>query len=176
LLPKPGENEDEEPAPGAVVPREPHQRSPLRPLAGVVAVAMFALVIVVAALGWVPIAAAAFAGAVALVLLRIISLDEAYSGLNPEILLLIAGMLVIGLALETTGLARIVMQSITIWVAPFHPIVALGVLYLFTLLLTEFLSNAGVAVLVTPLAVALGQSLYVDPPPFVVAVMIAASA
>lgn len=178
LLPKPAApgDEEDEPAPGAVVPREPHERSRLRPIAGISAVAMFAVVIIVAAMGWAPIAAAAFAGAVGLVLLRIISLDEAYSGLKPEILLLIAGMLVIGLALETTGLARIVIQSLTIWVAPFHPIVALAALYLVTLFLTEILSNAGVAVLVTPLAVALGQSLYVDPRPFVVAVMMAASA
>ena len=175
LLPR-GPCEGEEPPPGAVAPRDPHARSRLRPLAGAAALSMFALVILVAAMGWAPIAAAAFAGAVALVLMRIISLDEAYSGLNPEILLLIAGMLVIGLALETTGLARTVMQAVTLWVAPFHPLVALAVLYLFTLLLTEFLSNAGVAVLVTPLAVALGQSLYVDPRPFVVAVMMAASA
>ncbi len=176
LLPRPGSGADDEPAPGAVAPREPPVRSPLRPVAGAAALAMFALVILVAAMGWAPIAAAAFAGAVTLVLLRIISLDEAYSGLKPEILLLIAGMLVIGLALETTGLARTAIQSLTLWVAPFHPIVALAVLYLVTLFLTEVLSNAGVAVLVTPLAVALGQSLYVDPRPFVVAVMMAASA
>ena len=45
-----------------------------------------------------------------------------------------------------------------------------------TLFLTELLSNATVAVLLTPVAVALAESLGVDPRPFVVAVMIAASA
>jgi di/tricarboxylate transporter len=49
-------------------------------------------------------------------------------------------------------------------------------LYGATLFLTEILSNAAVAVLVTPLAVALAQNLGVNPRPFLVAVMMAASA
>jgi di/tricarboxylate transporter len=44
------------------------------------------------------------------------------------------------------------------------------------LLLTELLSNATVAVLVTPLAVALAEALAVNPRPFLVAVMMAGSA
>src|SRR5205085_2075163 len=53
---------------------------------------------------------------------------------------------------------------------------ALTLLYGATLLLTEVLSNAAVAVLLTPLAVALAESLGVSPRPFVIAVMLAASA
>ncbi len=152
------------------------ERSKLRPWAAALAVGMFILVVTLAALGVGHIAALAFAGAIALVLLRVLSLDEAYGGLQPDILLLIAGMLVLGIAIETTGLAENVMRSLTVWLTPFHPLVALAVLYLVTLILTEIMSNAGVAVLVTPLAVALGQALFVDPRPFVVAVMMAASA
>ena len=53
-----------------------------------------------------PIAATAFAGAVLLILLRVITADEAYHGLRPEVLMLIAGMVVLGIALDQTGLAR----------------------------------------------------------------------
>ena len=56
------------------------------------------------------------------------------------------------------------------------PLVALIALYGATLFLTELLSNATVAVLVTPVAVALAESLGVSPRPFLVAVMIAGSA
>ena len=56
------------------------------------------------------------------------------------------------------------------------PLVALIVLYLATMVLTELLSNATVAVLITPIAVALAESLGVDPRPFLVGVMMAASA
>ena len=53
---------------------------------------------------------------------------------------------------------------------------ALFVLYGVTLFATELLSNATVAVLITPIAVALAESLGVDPRPFLVCVMMAASA
>ena len=56
------------------------------------------------------------------------------------------------------------------------PLIALVVLYIVTMVLTERLSNATVAVLVTPIAVALANSLGVSPRPFLVAVMMAASA
>src|SRR5690606_8673657 len=92
----PGRKGDDDPIPGEIVPAEPHPRYAFKPLRAAVAVTMFGAVIVVAALGWAPIAAAAFAGAVGLVLLRVISINDAYSGLKPDILLLIAGMLVIG--------------------------------------------------------------------------------
>ena len=46
-----------------------------------------------AAFNVAPIAACAFAGAVLLILLRVITADEAYSGLRPEVLMLIAGMI-----------------------------------------------------------------------------------
>ena len=56
------------------------------------------------------------------------------------------------------------------------PLAALIILYGVTLVATEFLSNAAVAVLITPIAVALAESLGVDPRPFLVGVMMAASA
>lgn len=137
---------------------------------------VFVGVVAVAALDIAPIAAAAFAGAVLLILLRVISPDEAYGGLRPQILLLIAGMVVIGIALEQTGLAVSATNALAGWVGGFEPLLALILLYGATLLLTELLSNATVAVLVTPLAVALAETLGVSPRPFLVAVMIAGSA
>lgn len=141
-----------------------------------ISVAVFAGVIVLAALGIAPIAAAAFAGAVLLILLRVISPDEAYAGLRPEVLLLIAGMVVVGLAIELSGLAASATALLIDVIRPFGPWTALAILYGVTLFATEFLSNAAVAVLVTPIAVALAESLGVDPRPFLIAVMMAASA
>ena len=43
--------------------------------------------------------------AVLLILMRVLSAEEAYSGLRPEVLMLIAGMVVLGIALDVTGLA-----------------------------------------------------------------------
>ena len=149
---------------------------PLRPVPALVSFLVFVTVVVAAALGWAPIAAAAFAGAVLLILLGVIGAEEAYQGLRPEILLIIAGMVVIGLSLEATGLAALVTHGLLAGAQPAGPLLALVVLYGATLFLTEILSNAAVAVMVTPIAVALAQSLHVSPRPFLVAVMLAASA
>ena len=123
-----------------------------------------------------PIAACAFAGAVLLIVLRVITADEAYHGLRPDILMLIAGMVVLGIALEETGLAHAATKADRGRLHDLPPLAALIGLYAVTLFLTELLSNATVAVLVTPVAVALAEALGVSPRPFIVAVMIAGSA
>lgn len=152
------------------------EKQPLRPLKAVLSITVFIGVVAIAALNIAPIAASAFAGAVLLILLRVISADDAYKGLRPEILLLIAGMVVVGIALEKTGLAD---AATAVTVEPMRrlgPTASLVLLYAATLLLTELLSNATVAVLVTPVAVAIAESLGVSPRPFIVAVMMAGSA
>lgn len=152
------------------------ERRPLRPWRALASITVFVGVVALAALDLAPIAASAFAGAVLLILLRVITADEAYGGLRPEILLLIAGMVVIGIALEETGLAAAASNALVGSLDSVSPLVALIVLYGATLFLTELLSNATVAVLITPLAVALAESLGVSPRPFLVAVMMAGSA
>ena len=77
--------------------------------------------------------------------------------------------------------AALVATGLGLWVFSrggwvFWPLGALIVLYGVTLFATELLSNATVAVLITPVAVALAESLGVDPRPFLVCVMMAASA
>jgi di/tricarboxylate transporter len=148
----------------------------LDPIRAAASLAVFAAVVGVAAVGLLPIAASAFAGAVGLVLARVISVEDAYKGLRPEILLLIAGMVVVGLSMEVTGLAALTTKAMVGWLQALGPIYALALIYGATLLLTELLSNAAVAVLLTPMAVALAESLGVSPRPFLVAVMMAASA
>ena len=150
-------------------------KRPLKPGKAITALGVFVGAIVLATFNVAPIAATAFAGAVLLILMRVISADEAYSGLRPEILILIAGMVVIGIAMEQSGLAEQASRMLIANVHDLSPLVALIVLYLITMVLTELLSNATVAVLVTPVAVALAESLAVSPRPFLVAVMMAAS-
>ncbi|MEG3179409.1 SLC13 family permease [Sphingomonas sp. LT1P40] len=149
---------------------------PLQPVKAAIALAIFVSAIVIAALGIAPIAASAFAGAVLLILLRVITADQAYGGLKPDILILIAGMVVIGIAMEESGLAATATEALVGSLHDLKPVIALIILYLVTMVLTELLSNATVAVLVTPIAVALAESLGVSPRPFLVAVMMAGSA
>jgi di/tricarboxylate transporter len=147
-----------------------------QPLQAGLSAAVFGGVVLIAALGIAPIAASAFAGAVLLILARVITAEEAYKGLRPEILLLIAGMVVVGLSLEVSGLASSATDGLIGVMHVLGPLGALVLLYGVTLVLTEFLSNAAVAVLLTPVAVALAESLDASPRPFLVGVMMAASA
>jgi di/tricarboxylate transporter len=137
---------------------------------------IFIAVVAASAVNLAPIAACAFAGAVLLIVLRVITADEAYHGLRPDILMLIAGMVVLGIALEETGLADAATKAIVGRLHNLPPLAALIGLYAVTLILTELLSNATVAVLVTPVAVALAEALGVSARPFIVAVMMAGSA
>lgn len=147
-----------------------------QPIKAMIASAIFVGAITIAALNIAPIAASAFAGAVLLILLRVITADQAYGGLRPDILILIAGMVVIGIAMEQSGLADAATRALVGSMREISPLVALIILYGATMVLTELLSNATVAVLVTPIAVALAESLGVSPRPFLVAVMMAGSA
>ena len=115
--------------------------------------------------------------AVALVLLtRCIDAEEAFSFIDGRLLALILAMLAIGAALEHSGAVTLVVT----WAAPriegLSPILIIWMIYLLTSMLTEMVSNNGVAVVVTPVAIGLAQALGVDARPLVVAVMVAASA
>ena len=148
----------------------------LRPWRAVASAVIFLAVVTAAALNVAPIAACAFAGAVLLILLRVITADEAYSGLRPEVLMLIAGMVVLGIALDETGLAGAATEALIGSMDGMSPLLALIILYGATLFATEVLSNATVAVLFTPIAVSMAEAFGVSPRPFLVAVMIAGSA
>src|SRR5690606_8803416 len=100
-----------------------------RPLAAFASATVFVAVVALAALDVAPIAACAFAGAVLLILLRVITPDEAYSGLRPDVLMLIAGMVVLGIALDVTGLAGEFSHGLIGSVAGLNPFLPAVVLY-----------------------------------------------
>ena len=152
------------------------EEKPLQPLRAGASLLVFVGVVAAAASGLAPIAATAFAGAVLLILARVITADEAYQGLRPDVLMLIAGMVVLGIALEETGLAQSATNLMIGSLDGVSPLLALIVIYGATLFATEILSNATVAVLFTPIAVSFAEALGVSPRPFLVAVMIAGSA
>lgn len=152
------------------------EQRPLRPLRALISLSVFVGVIAMATYGVAPLAACAFAGAVFLILIRVITPDEAYSGLRPEVLMLIAGMLVLGIALRVSGVAAEVTDFLIGDIDRLHPLIALILIYGIVLFATELLSNATVAVLFTPIAISVAEALAVSPRPFLVAVMVAGSA
>ncbi len=85
-------------------------------------------------------------------------------------------MLAIGKGLDNTGLVEHIVNASTPVLSIAPPIVALALVYVLASGLTEIVTNNAVAVIMTPIVIALAAGLGVDARPFVVAVMFAASA
>jgi len=154
---------------------EPSEK-PLRRTKAPIAVAAVLLVMGLAAFDVLPIAALALMAATAVVALGCLEADEAYRSIRWNILMLIFGMLALGTAMETTGAARLIVEGVALIAVGFGPLAVLSAVYLVTSLLTELMSNNAAAILLTPIAIGLAHQIGVDPRPFVVAVMFAASA
>ncbi|MFZ2102853.1 MAG: SLC13 family permease [Oricola sp.] len=133
-------------------------------------------VVVGAAFNLMPIAALALIGAVAVLVLRCVEVEEAVQSVDWRILGLIFAMLSVGVAMQKTHLVEIMIGYIAPILADMPPLAALAAVYVLATILTEIVTNNAVAVIVTPVAIGLAHSLGLDPRPFVVAVMMAASA
>lgn len=141
----------------------------------VTALAMLAIAIGTAALGWLPIVASALLGCVGLVVFRCLEPDEAYAAIDWRVVMLLAGLLPLGLALQNSGGADwLAGQAIAVF-GQYGPVATLAAIYLLTALLTELMSNNAAAVLVVPVAIAAADGLGVDAKPLLVAVAFAAS-
>lgn len=132
-------------------------------------------VIGAAAIGLLPIVASAILGCIALVALRCLSPDEAYAAVDWKVVMLLAGVLPLGIALEHSGGAAWLASNAIGLVGGMGPVACLAVVYLLTSALTEVMSNNAAAVLVVPIGIATAESLGVDAKPFLVAVAFAAS-
>jgi di/tricarboxylate transporter len=129
----------------------------------------------VAVLGWMPIVASSLLGCAALVMLRCLRPEEAYAAIDWRVIVLLAGVLPLGIALQKSGGADWVAQHALGWLSGYGPLVMLAAIYLLTAMMTEVMSNNAAAVLVVPIAISTAESMGVDAKPFLVAVAFAAS-
>ncbi len=135
-----------------------------------------ALVMGLATFNVLPVEALAIMAAAILVATGCLTPDEAYDAIQWRVLMLIFGMLALGLALEKTGTAALIVRELAALTAHLGPMVVLSLIFLLTSIMTEIVSNNATAILLTPIAIGLAQQLGVDPRPFAIAVLYAASA
>ena len=153
----------------------PSERPYRREKAPIALLAM-AGIVVLAALNLAPILPLAVSAMAVVLIARCIDAEEAFSFVEGRLLALIFAMLAVGAALEHTGAIELLVGSLAPWLENVPPVVLIWTIYFITTLLTELVSNNAIAVIMAPIAIALGQTIGVDPRPLVVAVMIAASA
>ena len=132
-------------------------------------------VVILSAFSFMPIEGLAIIAGAVVLATRCLDVEEAYKAVDWKVLSLIFGMLAISIAMDKVGLVDVVVAKTMTALPDASPLLMLGFVYLLTTILTEILSNNAVAVLVTPVAIGIAQSLGLDPRPFVVAVMFAAS-
>jgi di/tricarboxylate transporter len=140
-----------------------------------VALAILAGVLTLAALDVIPIVVAALVGAVAMVLGRCITMEEAYQAIDWKVIFLLGGIIPLGIALQQTGAAAWIAGGALGLFEGHGPLAALAAIYVITALLTEGMSNAAAAVIISPVALSLASAMDVDPRPFLVAITFAAS-
>lgn len=141
-----------------------------------VASATLLSVVVLAALNVAPILMLAMVGVTVVLMSGCIDAEEAFSYVDGRLLALIFAMLGVGAALQSSGAVVMIADAISPVMTVLPPFFIVLAVYLLSSILTELVSNNAVAVVMTPVAIALAAALGVDPRPLVVAVMVAASA
>jgi di/tricarboxylate transporter len=132
-------------------------------------------VVLLAATGVTTILVSALLGVIAMFVTGCLTPDEGYREVDWMVIVLLGSLIPLGIAMQNTGAAQYLAGGILRFTSPLGLLGTLAAFYLLTSLLTELISNNAAAVVLTPIAVAMGLALEVSPLPFVIAVMFAAS-
>jgi di/tricarboxylate transporter len=133
-------------------------------------------VVAAASLNLAPIVVASVIGAILMVLFGCLTIEESYTAIDWKIIFLLAGILSLGVALDRSGAAALIASNVVSSVGSFGNIVLVSVFYIMTVLLTSAMSNNATGALLAPIAIATAASVGVDPRPFLMAIVFAASA
>tara|TARA_Y100001978_G_scaffold201316_1_gene219398 strand:- start:1427 stop:2578 length:1152 start_codon:yes stop_codon:yes gene_type:complete len=139
------------------------------------------LIMILTFLNVISIMKASIIGAVILLIVRSLSIQDAYESINWSVIFLIASLIPIGIAIDKTGTDLLIGKLIISIGDLFEtnisqePHLYLAILYIATVLFSAFISNNAIAVIMAPVAIAIAINLNVDPRPFMVAVCFAAS-
>lgn len=130
--------------------------------------------VVLSALKIVPLLQSCFAAALATVVFRCCSPRQAMKSINWSILMIFAGSIVLGTAIQKTGLAEALANGVVHVCGP-RPLLVMCAVSLVATFITEFISNAAAGAMFCPIVYEAATTLGCDPLPFLVALMIAVS-
>ncbi|MDD3974243.1 MAG: SLC13 family permease [Methanothrix soehngenii] len=136
---------------------------------------VFALAIVVSALGLLSVEVAFIGAATVMVLMGILSLQEAYESIDWSIIVLLGAMIPVSQALESSGGAELLAGNLLQVFGQFPAAVILTVLLVWTMVLTNVVNNAAAAVLMAPIAYDTALVIGASPDPFLMTIAIGAS-
>jgi len=140
-----------------------------------IALAVFIAAIICAALGIVGAPVALTLAALAMLLFDVISPREAYRNIDWSVIVLMGALMPVGAALEATGTTVLIADAILFIAGNAAPVVALGLILVVTMTLSDVINNAATAVVMAPISLGVASSLGVNPDGFLMAVAVGAS-
>lgn len=160
----------------ACLPLADQELSPETPRRVRRTLSIFGGALLVAALGWLSAPIALTTAALLLILVRVLSITEAYRSVEMPVIILLAAMIPVGGALENTGGAQLIADALLRHSGAASPAIMLTIIMVSTMLLANIVKNAAATILVAPIALDLARALGASADPFLMAVAIGASA
>ncbi len=140
-----------------------------------IVIAILIGVVAAAALNLAPILVTSVVGSILLVIFGCLTVEEAHAAIHWKVILLLAGIIPLGVAMEKTGAAELLSQNLLTVGRQWGPVAILSLFFFLSMMLTNFISNQATAVLLAPIAIQAAQALGVNTQPLLVAVTFAAS-
>lgn len=141
----------------------------------ITATAIMMAAITGAAFGLVPAAIAFAAGVLASMALKVVPPRKVYDAVDWPVIVLVAALIPVAGAMATTGAADIVARVLLASIAQGHPIIALVLILIVTMTLSDFMNNAATAAVMCPIAIGTAKTLGASADPFLMAVAVGAS-
>ena len=139
------------------------------------ALAVLALMVVLLATGAFPPAAVGIGAALALVLLRVLRVDQAYHGISWTTVILVGGMMSLSAAMQGSGAAEQLATGLVDLIGDAGPYALLAGLFLITAVFGQLISNTATALIVIPIGISAATQLGISPVPVLVAIAVFAA-
>jgi di/tricarboxylate transporter len=134
-----------------------------------------ALMLILASLGILQLAVAALLGAIIIIVSGSLKMEEGYRAIEWRAIILVAGMLSMGAALDQSGAAAFLSHNFLQVLSPFGPLAVLAGFYLLSMSFAQVLSGAATAVLIAPIALSAAGQLAVSPYPLLMTIILGSS-
>lgn len=138
------------------------------------AIGCFVFAIGLAMFGF-PISLAFLTGALCMVLTRVLNIGEAYEAIEWKVVFLLAGLIPLGVAMQKTGAAMFLAESIMGVVVDLHPIFIILMVGVLSTAFSLFMSNVGAIVVLAPLVMGMASIAGIDPRPLVLMAAVCAA-
>ncbi|QTF55761.1 SLC13 family permease [Stutzerimonas frequens] len=137
--------------------------------------AVFAITLATIAFGLLPAATALVTGALVMILVGLIPVGRIYESIDMPVIVLVAAMLPVGQALETSGGSQLIADALLSIGQSLPAAATLALLMVAVMLISNVVNNAAAAVLAAPVAISLARGMDASVDPFLMAVAIGAS-